>query len=220
MSEATTGVAHANARVSTIPKLSPPSDGAASAFARAARAVSSSCERKPRMSMPSCGIRCRASWSRTASGSAPTRRRRAPVRRWIVGPRLQQHGQALALVVAADEDDEFSRFAGSAVRRDEHAVRDDLEVAGAGATAAPTARRRVGDGDPVVDPVDAGSPRAARRAASSRARRPRGRSRPSGTSRRRASRRRSPASSARACAGRRTAPRSNDRASAGTAPAG
>ena len=33
MSEATTGVAHANARVSTMPKLSPPSDGAAITFA-------------------------------------------------------------------------------------------------------------------------------------------------------------------------------------------
>ena len=32
MSDATTGVAHANARVSTIPKLSPPSDGASSAL--------------------------------------------------------------------------------------------------------------------------------------------------------------------------------------------
>ena len=35
MSEATTGSAQANARVSTMPKLSPPSDGATSAFVRA-----------------------------------------------------------------------------------------------------------------------------------------------------------------------------------------
>ena len=35
MSEATTGVAQANARVSTMPKLSPPSDGATNAFADA-----------------------------------------------------------------------------------------------------------------------------------------------------------------------------------------
>ena len=32
MSDATTGSAHANARVSTMPKLSSPSDGATSAF--------------------------------------------------------------------------------------------------------------------------------------------------------------------------------------------
>ena len=42
MSDATTGVAHASARVSTIPKLSPPRDGATSAFADSSSAVNRS----------------------------------------------------------------------------------------------------------------------------------------------------------------------------------
>ena len=44
MSEDTTGVAQANARVSTIPKLSPPSDGATRAFACATPVVASDIE--------------------------------------------------------------------------------------------------------------------------------------------------------------------------------
>src|SRR5207248_221818 len=79
MSEATTGVADANARVSTIPKLSPPSDGATSALAAVSSSVNASCSRKPRTSMPSSETRSRVSSSRTASGSAPTTCRRAPV---------------------------------------------------------------------------------------------------------------------------------------------
>ena len=80
MSEATTGVAQANARVSTIPKLSPPSDGAASAFAERSSAVNASWSRKPSTSIPSSETRSRVSSNRTASGSAPIRRSRAPVR--------------------------------------------------------------------------------------------------------------------------------------------
>ena len=85
MSDATTGSPQANARVSTMPKLSPPSDGAMSAFVRASRLVSSSCGRKPRMSMPLSEIRSRVSSSRTASGSEPQIWSRAPVCRWISG---------------------------------------------------------------------------------------------------------------------------------------
>ena len=55
MSDATTGSAQANARVSTIPKLSCPIDGATSAFAPSSVAVSSSWLRKPTTSMPSSG---------------------------------------------------------------------------------------------------------------------------------------------------------------------
>src|SRR5918994_920154 len=85
MSDATTGVAQAKARVRTIPKLSPPSEGATSAFADASSMVRSSWLRKPRTSMPSSETRSRVSRSRTASGSAPAIRRRAPVRRRISG---------------------------------------------------------------------------------------------------------------------------------------
>ena len=85
MSEATTGVAHANARVSTIPKLSPPSDGATSTLAAVSSSVNASCSRKPSTSIPSSGTRSRVSRSRTASGSAPTMRNLAPVRRRISG---------------------------------------------------------------------------------------------------------------------------------------
>ena len=85
MSDATTGSAQAKARVSTIPKLSPPSEGAIRALVRSRSAVSSSCGRKPRMSMPSSETRSRVSRSLTASGSEPQICSRAPVRRRISG---------------------------------------------------------------------------------------------------------------------------------------
>ena len=105
MSEATTGVAHANARVSTMPKLSPPSDGATSAFAASSVAVSSSCERKPTTSMPSSrhaqpreqqpdGERIGTGDRQARAGSPPDLR-----------PRAEQDVQALARLVAAGEDD-------------------------------------------------------------------------------------------------------------------
>ncbi len=68
-----------------MPKLSPPSEGATSAFAELSSRVSSSWERKPTTSMPASETRRRVSSSRTASGSAPATRRVAPVRRWISG---------------------------------------------------------------------------------------------------------------------------------------
>ena len=106
MSDATTGVAHANARVSTIPKLSPPSDGATSAFAASSSSVRSSWLRKPSdVDARRRGRAARASSSRTGSGSAPTSaqpRAGAPV---DLRPGAQQHRQPLARVVAADEDD-------------------------------------------------------------------------------------------------------------------
>ena len=79
MSEATTGVAQANASVSTMPKLSPPSEGATKALAFSSSSVRSRSETKPSASMLSSGIRWRVNNRRTCSGSAPTTRRRAPV---------------------------------------------------------------------------------------------------------------------------------------------
>ena len=114
MSDATTGVAHANARVSTIPKLSCPIDGAASAFARSSSAVRSSCEMKPSTSMPSVGMRCRASRSPTASGSAPTSRSRAPVRRWISGHARSSTGMPLRGSCRPMKTIVLSRSSGSA----------------------------------------------------------------------------------------------------------
>src|ERR671922_631414 len=93
MSEATTGVAHAKARVSTIPKLSPPSDGATSALALRSSSVNRSCERKPRTSIPSTGVRSFAINNRTASGSAPITRNTAPVRLRISGQARSRIGR-------------------------------------------------------------------------------------------------------------------------------
>ena len=81
MSEATTGVAQAKARVIVMPKLSLPRDGATRNFAAASSSVSFASSTKPRMSIPSSEIRSRASSRRTASGSAPSTRRRSPLSR-------------------------------------------------------------------------------------------------------------------------------------------
>ena len=85
MSDATTGNAHAKARVSTMPKLSPPIDGAASAFADNSSSVNSSWLRKPSTSIPSPDTPSRRWSSPTASGSAPISRSRAPVAACTVG---------------------------------------------------------------------------------------------------------------------------------------
>ena len=68
-----------------MPKLSPPSEGATSAFVEQRSSVSPSCGRKPTMSSPSSDTSRRVRRSRTASGSAPATTRRAPVRRRISG---------------------------------------------------------------------------------------------------------------------------------------
>ena len=204
MSDATTGSAQANARVSTIPKLSPPSDGAISAFVRESRLVSSSCGRKPRMSMPASEIRSRVSSSRTASGSEPQIWSRAPVRAWISGQARSSTWRPLRGLLASREGDRVLATRRVDVVRDEHAVRDDLVVAGK------PARRRLArtlrDGDPLVDPAREESPGRDRRASSSRARPTRGASRRSAPSPGRAPRCTSRASSARAGGARRSAP--------------
>ena len=139
----------------------------------------------------------------TASGSAPTIRSRAPVRRRISGQARSSTGSPLrgscrpmkTIVLLA---------AGRVGRgRDQHAVRDHLVLAGQPALRrlrAPAPRRRSGGRS-----GRQGNPRPASPSASSRGRRPRDRWRRAGTSRRRAPRRRSPASSARAGGARRSA---------------
>ncbi len=79
MSEATTGVAHANARVSTIPKLSRPIDGATSSFACRSSSVSGCSGIEPSRSMLRPSSPSRRMSHFTESGSAPTTRSRAPV---------------------------------------------------------------------------------------------------------------------------------------------
>ena len=129
MSDATTGVAQANARVSTMPKLSPPSDGATSAFAERSSAVRSSCERKPRMSIPSSETCVREqqqpNGERVGSGDPQARAGAAP----DLGPRLEQHAQALARLVAPGEQDPVLAPGGIGRRGDQHSVRDHVVVA-------------------------------------------------------------------------------------------
>ena len=175
MSDATTGKAHANARVSTMPKLSPPSDGATSAFVRASRAVSSSCgeeaedvdpvvgDAQPREEEP----------DRERVGAADLEPRAgAPV---DLGPGAQQHLQALPGLLAAGERDRVLAARGIDGVGDEDAVRDDLVVAGKPPwppSRAPARRRRSAGRS-----GSRGSPRRASRASSSRARPRRGGSR-------------------------------------------
>ena len=110
MSDATTGTAHANAaRQHHAEALLPDRRHGERLRAQQLRG-------QLLLRAGSRGCRCRSSRSGaaraascTASGSAPTSRSRAPVRRWIVGPRLQQHRHPLARVVAADEDDRVAR---------------------------------------------------------------------------------------------------------------
>ena len=73
MSEATTGVPEANASVKTIPKLSPPSDGAHSTSVAPSRRHFSSSDTRPATSTPSGS----SSSGSTSSWVAPTTVRRA-----------------------------------------------------------------------------------------------------------------------------------------------
>src|SRR6188472_1448129 len=106
MSEATTGVAQANARVSTMPKLSPPSEGATSAFAARSSSVSSGCERNG------------ADQPQTRAGAAPH-----------LGPGPEEDLEALASLVPPDEHDSLLTTRRVCLIRDEDAVRDQLVVA-------------------------------------------------------------------------------------------
>jgi hypothetical protein len=114
MSDATTGIAHANPRVSTIPKLSPPSDGATSALALSSSSVRSSWLTNPSASIPSSLTPARERVSRTISGSAPINRRRAPVRRWISGQARSSTGMPLRGSCLPTKTIRFSRPPASA----------------------------------------------------------------------------------------------------------
>ena len=218
MSDATTGVAHASARVSTMPKLSPPSDGATSAFAASSSAVNAllveeaehvdavvrhaqAAHEQPdaqRVGADDAQVR-----ARSAAGSPATRERSTcrPLRcSWRPAKTMR-----------------CSRPRRLGGGRDQHAVRDDLVLAGEPALRrrrAPSRRRRCAG-----RAGRRGSPTRASRSASSRGRRSRGTCRPSGRCTSRARRCTASASSARAGGGRRSAraraPRGCGRASAG-----
>ena len=99
----------------------------------------------PSTSMPASSKRMRACRSRYCSGSVPISRSRAPVAAWIARPRAQQHRQALARVVAPDEDDGVVAVGRVGVVGDDDAVRDHPVVAAAASatpTRPPSARRR------------------------------------------------------------------------------
>ena len=95
MSEATTGVAVANASASTSPKLSPPSAGETNTFAAASSALRTSFVTIPSTSIPSSSKRIRECSSRYCSGSVPISRSRAPVRRRISGHARSSTGSPL-----------------------------------------------------------------------------------------------------------------------------
>ena len=108
MSEATTGVAHANARVSTMPKLSPPSDGADQRLRREQLArqllLRQEAEQVDRR-RNRCAGDVQADGERVGADDAqPGAGTRMDVR-----PGAEQHGQALARLVAADEDERCGR---------------------------------------------------------------------------------------------------------------
>ena len=204
MSDETTGTAHANARVSTMPKLSMPIDGATSTFVLNSSAVRSSWLRKPSTSMPVSGDTVareqQANGQRVGADDAKPRARAAV----DLGPGVEQHRQALARVVTADEDDRVLPVRRVRRGRHEHAVRDD--VVRAGKPARDRRPRLVGDRDAVVDAIDEEAPeRQAHAMPVELSRRmPRRHSRTSRGRERR--RRRFPASSARGGEGRRSAP--------------
>ena len=105
MSEATTGVAHANARVSTIPKLSPPSDGATSAFAARSSAVSASWREEAEHVDAVVGDAEPREEQADGERIGPDDAQPSPGSPADLGPSAEQHLQALARLLPADEDD-------------------------------------------------------------------------------------------------------------------
>ena len=206
---ATRAARAAMASSSTTPKDSPPSDGAHSACAPARRDASSWSSTRPNhtsRALPADGAAAAPRYR--APPPPPTRRRRRRGSPDRAGRgRLEQDGEALALFMAADEDDGgagggMGRRAGEAL--DVDAVADDLVVAPEGASAPwPRLRSTPHNGPPVGPPRPGPADRAAGRRCPSRSggtsppwadRTPRGR------------RSRGPAPAARAGAPRRSRP--------------
>ena len=126
MSEASTGVAQAKARVSTMPKLSPPSDGATSAFVEHRRAVSSVLREEADDVDPLVGD-VEAREEEPDGERIGARDDEAGARPAAdLGPGAEQHLQALARLMAAGEDDRVLALTGIRVVGDQDAVRHHL----------------------------------------------------------------------------------------------
>ena len=169
MSDATTGTAQANARVSTIPKLSWPIDGAASAFARSSSSVELLLGEEAEHVDPLArdAVPCEQELHRERVGAdQPQPGAGAAV---DVGPRPQQHRHPLARVVTADEDDRVRRGSpGSAAG----GISTPFGITSKSQPlnhAWAELRASFGDGDPVVDPVEQEPPERHARRASTRA---------------------------------------------------
>ena len=157
MSDATTGIAHAKARVSTMPKLSPPSDGAASAFARSSSSVSSSWRQEAEDVDPSSDTRCRGEQEphrERVGADEPQPRAGPPVDRPAT-PEQDRH--PLARVVPADEDDRCLAVRRVGRGRDRGRRSGSISYS-PGEPARGRVARLLGDGDPVVDPVEQEAP--------------------------------------------------------------
>ena len=136
--------------------------------------------RKPRISIPSDGVRSFAIRSLTASGSAPITRRRRAGPAVDLRPGAEQDRQALAGLLAPDEEDAVLAAGRVGLGRDQHAVRDHLVVARA-STAFAEVARLLRHRDTVHRSGRAGSPRPASTTSPRRARPRRGTSRRRGT---------------------------------------
>ena len=152
MSDATTGVPDANASVRTMPKLSPPSDGAQSRSASCSRRHFSSSLTRP---SDLDAVRRRAGSGATSSRPAPATVRRASTSG--AAQRLegaQQHRQALALLGAADEQQVAAVVVGPAGRPRPRRGRRRSARSGSGRRrSARRPARRLGHRDPHVELV-------------------------------------------------------------------
>ena len=150
MSDATTGVAQANARVSTMPKLSPPSDGARSAFVERSRSVRLLLREEADDVDPVVGDtepgEQQPHGERVGAGDDEPRAG-APL---DLRPGPEQHLESLARLVPAREDDGVLALGGIRVVRD-RARRSGRPPRARRASVGRRARP-LGDRDPLVDP--------------------------------------------------------------------
>ena len=126
MSDATTGVAQANARVSTIPKLSPPSEGASERLGRAEEVGERVLREEPDDVDPVVGHAEPGEQEPHGERVGARHDEPRPGASADLRPRAEQHMEALARLVAAREDDRVLAAARVGLLGDQDAVRDDL----------------------------------------------------------------------------------------------
>ena len=155
MSDATTGTAQAKARVSTIrsspcrprrnEELRPQELVGQRVLAEEAQHVDARVRQPVAREKETYGERVGTDDTQAGARS-----------RVDVGPGTEKHGQPLARIVAADEDDVLLAIAGVGERGDQRAVRDHVVLPGQPARRGDA--RLLRDGDPVVDPVHQEAP--------------------------------------------------------------